>query len=503
MRNQSRRRKADSRGPGERLRSAVRAPWLETALTLILFAYVPFEKVFKKVFRFKNYYFITCFVGLLLLVVVLERLREQKRRPPLELWLLGGNAAWMVFTRLLLGHMQINLGSDAPALWALTCVSVFAFAFYLEGERRERVLDGLLTGFWALHLVLAVLGILTVLFGNLPVVSAVVSLRTENGVPPLTFLSFLRVHRNIACGFFYAALAMAVLQFLRHRTAFWRWAAAASVPIFYVVISLQHCRSIFLTTSAYLALVIGMAVQERLERRGVWLRLVCVGLVSAVCTAVLFVGFGRCSDAVVSLAESLAQRRAVVLTPVSEQAGPEALTAQLSASALTPEPPAPEQQVQISDQRDTLEDARTLTGRTEIWEAMVRAIRAKPRIALLGTDETKMMKLIQRYGPEDPKEHLHHVLFQQLMTAGVPSFLLCLGYLALLFFRSARCFLELGAQAAERRGLAALLLPMMLIYGSFEPLMSYHSKVMTLVFLLCAGLLVRQDMEARERGGRS
>lgn len=503
MRKQSRRRKADSRGPWERLRSAMCAPWLETLLTLLLFAYVPFEKVLQFGVQFKNYYFITCFVGLLLLVVVLERLREQKRRAPLELWLLGGNAVWMVVTRLLLGCMQINLSNYGPTFWALTCVSVFAFAFYLEGERRERVLDGLLTAFWALHLVLSVLGILTVLYGNLPVVSTMVSLSTENGVPPLTYLSFLQWHRNIACGFFYAALAIVVLQFLRHRTPFWRWAAAASVPIFYVVISLQHCRSIFLSTSAYLALVVGMAVQERLERRSVWLRIVCVGLVSAVCTVVLFVGFGKCSNAVVSLAESLAQRRAVVLTPVSEQAGLEALTEQLSASAQTPESPEPEQQVQISDQRDTLEDARTLTGRTEIWEAMVRAIRDRPQIALLGTDEKKMMRLIQRYGPEERKGHMHHVLFQQMMTAGVPSFLLCLGYLALLFWRSVRCFLELGAQAAERRGLAILLLPMMLIYGSFEPLMSYHSKVMTLVFLLCGGLLVRQDMEARERGGRS
>lgn len=513
MKRELRPRTAEGKDAGERLGGLVFSPWLETALFCAMSAFILMERVLRFSCFLDKYYYIGTILGLCFLAVVLGRQREHTRSAPPELWLLWGGALWMVFTRLMIGKMKINLSEDRPSFWALMCAAAFAFVYFLEGKRRQRVLDALMSAFCLLHLALSVLGILTVFYGNLPGVCEVVSLDTEYGTPPLTYLSFFQTHRNLAAGYFFVAMALAVLQFLRHRTLFWRLLASASLPVFYVAIALQHCRSIFLSASVFLALVVGMAVQDRLARRSVWLRILCVGLVGAVCTAVLFVGFGKCSDAVVALADSMAQSRSVELTTTEEQSAQAELAVQpedqivpveLAAQAEEPaseasdqSEPQMEEPTQISDQRDTLDDAHTLTGRTDIWLAVIPAIRNDPMIAVLGTDEKETMKIIHRYGPEELKKHMHHVLLQQLMTAGVPAFLLCLGYLLVLMFRCVRGFLTLGEQAAERRGLS-ILLPTMLIYGCFEPLLCQHTKVLTLVFALCSGAMARLDADARE-----
>ena len=157
--------------------------------------------------------------------------------------------------------------------------------------------------------------------------------------------------------------------------------------------------------------------------------------------------------------------------------------------------------LQVTDNRNTLRDAKTLTGRVVIWKGLLRCIKEEPRIGLLGQREKTMMKTVRKCTCPTVA-HLHNILFQQLGLAGFPGMLLYILWLLSMARDMIICFFFfLYRESRAPKVLCAVLLGL-LVYGVFEPLMSFKQLVSSMMFCLMAGLLahisVRNDAQQTE-----
>ena len=90
---------------------------------------------------------------------------------------------------------------------------------------------------------------------------------------------------------------------------------------------------------------------------------------------------------------------------------------------------------------------------------------------------------------------MHNILFQQLMTTGVPGFAIYCLFLLLLLKRIALAFFRKGRESTSERQMLGALLLALLVYGVFEPLLCQSIPVPSLLFCLTAGLLI-SDQQA-------
>lgn len=87
--------------------------------------------------------------------------------------------------------------------------------------------------------------------------------------------------------------------------------------------------------------------------------------------------------------------------------------------------------------------------------------------------------------------HMHNVLMQQLVIAGVPGVLLYAAFLLYLLWHAAESFRRRGGKDGTVRMILAGLLISLMAYGMLEPLLSPRTPVVTILFLLIAGYFTR------------
>ena len=175
-------------------------------------------------------------------------------------------------------------------------------------------------------------------------------------------------------------------------------------------------------------------------------------------------------------------------------------------STATPKPAEPEKTDEpdaaeklINDSRSTLKDARTLTGRTQIWKALFQLIRLKPKIALWGRGFEPLIKPIRELVGRKSIQHMHNILFQQLLLAGFPGFLMYFFFLLSLAVRIVKCFFRMEGQGREESFALGAALTGVMIYGMFEPVMSTIQPIISVIFCLLAGCFVGELSDGGER----
>lgn len=445
---------------GDRCRQRV-FPYASAALSLILLAYY----LCRKMLPAETQELVAGYAlwpATLMIVLSLRLLRED--RPP-ELRLLVQNAVWVILSRALLGDFKYAF--EGESYWAVLFICFFGVGVVLKKRQRDVFLDIVTVVWCGILLTWGIAAIAVVLRGaplyGIPLFEEGVGIRTEQ---TLTFVRLFKINRNTSAVFFVPALCLMIRQCVRHKHWGWYIAAGLTVPVFYAAIALQHSRSAYLAAAAALGLILGHLAMRLIEKKNRIAAVVAAVVLSAGFTAALFAGFPLCSDLIAKAAPA----------PQSEL-----VTGEVEMNA---------EDVVIYDSRSTFADAVTLTARTNIWKAMVHEFKRSPQKLVLGSKLSGMMKpLYESIGFK--ASHMHNMLFQQALMAGLPGAFIYLLLLISLSVRIVRCYFR-GRTADAVIGIA---LAGAMLYGVLEPLMSSNKPVLSLIFFLLGGIFVASVSE--------
>ena len=458
---------------------------------------------------------------LLLTAVSLRLLREKK---PAELRLLLQSACWVILSRIILGQLDWTL--DSENYWAVMFFCVFAVGVTLRGKTRDRYFTVVTVAVCALLTLWAVAAVITAVRGStVPDAPAWLSGVSMKAQKSLVYVVLYDQHRNTSAIFFLPAMCMMLYQCVRHRHWGWYAAAGITIPLWFTVIALQHCRSAYLATAASLALLIGHLAMRRIEKRSRLGAAAAAVVVTMALTVLLYTLFPACSNVIGGISRRYNASAAVKTeeTVPAESTDP-AETEEGSVPAPGAEPAsAPEEEAEetvpaeetdpgaaaaegetetsvmtVSDSRNTVRDAFTLTGRTVIWKYAKWRITKTKDTMLYGHQVKTMMKPIsKRLGWK--VSHTHNILVQQTMMAGLPGGLLYLLLLLSLTVRIVQCYFRQKGRGRAETLLLALALTGIMIYGMFEPLLSQNKPILSLIFCLLGGWFVG---ELEEDGGK-
>ena len=406
-------------------------------------------------------------LGLVCCCLVVLGVLFEKKSVPLRLLLL--NLVWLALTRFLRGEYHLMSSS-------VFCSALSGCACFIGGSSLKRRQGELLWKLAVLELAVimtawALPGICAALLGHSVFGIERIALDVEYTEPPLVFLRFFGVHRNLTATYFVCAAGMLLVCCLESGKRLWKLLLALLLPLWYLAVSLQHSRSTYLT----FALLITFSLAALLLKKGKMTTPIGKALGAcalALCLVVSYKSFAACSNGLMTMSEKL---REPAVLPVSDQA--ESV-------------PDAQEALIVTDSRSTLQDVPTLTGRTEIWAAAIPALRKHPKVLLVGQAEGKAMKIINAELTVS-RSHMHNVLMQQLVIAGVPGVLLYAAFLLYLLWHAAESFRRRGGKDGTVRMILAGLLISLMAYGMLEPLLSPRTPVVTILFLLIAGYFTR------------
>ncbi len=377
------------------------------------------------------------------------------------------NALWMLLSRMLLHDMSLPFAATACGM------SFIVFALYAGGcctgeKHCKTMMKILYFEMAALLSAVSAVGILTAVSGHSVFGIDGIIVQTESSVPPLVFVEFFGIHRNISAMYFVCASGMMLFGLIKERNVFTIAATVITLPLFFVSAALQHCRSAYLAFAVVISILIFYALRKRTNAQRPFVKMVAISCAALLCAVLIYGSFGLCSKAMMDLSQDMR---------ISEET-------QLD----------PEQFDTVSDNRSTLSDAPTLTGRTDIWKAAIDVIKEQPGVLLFGQAENDMMDLVNEK-TASPFGHMHNSLMQQLMLSGAPGFILYTVFFALLLKRSAAVLLSKESAGNENAVLAAVLLGVM-AYGVLEPMLSYFLPFVSMFFALASGVFCRRDNTA-------
>ena len=91
--------------------------------------------------------------------------------------------------------------------------------------------------------------------------------------------------------------------------------------------------------------------------------------------------------------------------------------------------------------------------------------------------------------------HMHNVLLQQLVVAGVPGFMLFVVLLVAILRRVVDVFLAFNCIEINGTQVLGLVLALLILYGMAEPLLCHRVAVANIFFCVGAGMLVAKAYE--------
>lgn len=439
-----------------------------------------------------------------LLGLILASAPQMSRRT--GILFLAGYWVWLIIARAAAHVLVEALPYEIFRAGAMCCV--FYLTCTLEEGGRGRLMTWFCAVAFPLFAAMMILGILVALnvipefrIGSQAIV---IDLEPQNtGV--LRSLRFFGVHRNGSASWFMVMLWLTAAQLVRTNRKWLRAVLAVFGGMLYFTMAMQHCRSVYVSTSVGAGLLAFLLVKDRLPRGKRAVRLLCTG---AVVLAVMFgcyKGFGLCNRAAGYLTNPTPAYPPVTLlvTPEDEDEEEVELPEQETEETVEclpqtetpppePAPAAPAQDAGVSDNRNFFRDLLTLTMRTEIWAAALKTAFARKKFIVLGQLSAMVTENLQYYsGLPRAVSHTHNVLLQVLTIGGVFGFTLMMGFLYLQL-RSAIRVLR-GRKMPLEKKIFVITLASLLIYGIGEPL--FDIRFTSLCFMLLAGMLAEGRKE--------
>lgn len=397
-----------------------------------------------------------------------------------ELLFLMAYSGWMLITRIAVRDYSLF----GELYFSALCFLVFAAGAFLGREQRWRLLR---VSAWLLGAILcayAVLAVLAVYFEDrlIPGLTSYISVSSLD----VWHISFFNTVSTISASWFGLGFVMFAVLFADCRSRGKRTALLCipAMLLMLFVVTNQHCRSVTVAVSIACSM---LCILQMLPAMCAWkslTRAFAAVLLLLILTPAFYIGMKQCGELFYRASPVIAETNDMV----SDLPFP-------SANTETGGAPEERNTQKQADSRSFLFSLLTLTERTTIWKASLKAIAEKPPIALIGQKEEGMMDIVNRHGvfrEAAPKQHMHNTHMQALLLTGVPGFLCQLAFSLCLLTRMIRCFFS---SAESREKVLTLFMATAMIYGLAEVVMSRITAFPTLWFLLAAGIFVENERE--------
>jgi len=373
------------------------------------------------------------------------------------------------------------------------------------------------SGFFLLVALASIFVFLTDTYIHIPPENVWITILNEGGMNSLNALS---THRLIAVGRFFLAACLVVYQFVKRKNIIVRILCLLAYITLHMAIALCHARTTHIAMCVGFAMLMLLAFIPVFEKRSKPLRFAALPIIAALSLLVFYKSFDVCDLAVARLREATVPAfetyyNSLEVKPNEEYFGTREFSAELSAAAAAEEKAAqsssgeePAAAVTPSPKpvKESVVDNRkllgnwTFTGRTEIWESGIIAIKENPRVALFGESSKDFMKgvnhiLRSQVNPsvKEYKNHMHNSFMQVLMLFGVPGLLLVLAWTVLMVKNMLRLFFSKMAPLHDKfltvplAGVFVISLAEVFIFGSLDTI--------TIVFYLIAGAFLSRYYE--------
>ncbi|MBQ6395668.1 MAG: O-antigen ligase family protein [Atopobiaceae bacterium] len=463
-------------------------PWVATAAAVFYVAFYISYHIFprRSILNWTSIYRV---VTVCCIVVCTWLLFERKSKAA---WLPFLNVGWMAVSRMLLGDNPLQL-KGVTNLTLVYCM-FFAIGACMERKRRDLLMELVTLEVVAMLTTWAIIGIPTVITGRTTLTINRIALHVGRWQPLLVYVKFFDFHRNTSAAFFVWATGMLLDQCARTRNSdgthgerwlFWRIVSAVFIPLAYLCVTFQHSRSNQLAFAVMSAIAIVAAIQDRFgtvpdpeaqpigepgETAGIQrvgkprLGLVASACLALVCGALVFSSFNPCGEAILNATSSL-----------REEMGSEEMIDMADAF----------------DERDILHDMGTFSGRFGIWRTGLAVMADDPAILLRGSSQNTLMDQINMRLDSD-FHHMHNMLMERLMSAGIPGLAILVAFLIALLRRMLICARAAGDPVLRPARALAAPVAAILAYGIFEPVLGRHLRLISLLFALSAGLFIRE-----------
>jgi len=379
-----------------------------------------------------------------------------KRRPPLLYGMGLAAVVWYALSRMWLGDLYLTQSGLYFARTAVNHLVALPFAFVLGDGVRRRGLD-LVAAIYALGLfVLALAGVLCTLL-NLHIY-----------LPPFSTEIYVKgrlyagQHPNGSAMLFLLGMLFTLYLMFRYPRWWTRVLGAVMLCTFYVGIAFTVSRTV-MVECALGAAVLAFSVMMRLSRpRRMALRACAAVAVALVVLVACYAGLEGCiswQSGTVSHAETVIQEEAPVTI----------------------------------DHRSLLNDMSTLTGRTEIYEAVLGYVGRHPDTLAAGMLERDIVTNL-RAEAFSQFVLAHNAWLQALLTTGLPGLLLGLYFTWVTLRLSVRGLLVHQARTSFADKVI-LLLPLLLVVNCITEcvLFAEQFSVGNFAYLLCLGYALERD----------
>lgn len=323
--------------------------------------------------------------------------------------------------------------------------------------------------------------------------------RVPSGMEGILFWDGARLnplwHPNIAASYFMIGIGFSLVFCCLARKPWTKALLVFLIILQVLAMALTNCRTTLLLTGALLGGTVFFLIF-----RGNWKGFL-LGLLAA---AVLLVGTFKLSGKLFQwnndrlLAELTAAQE--VSAPAAQESVPEMTeiseTELPKAEIPVAELPVVEEIIIMEDtgviigdneQRSLSEDLRSFNGRTQIWEAALKAVRNSKPIMLWGTEYSGTMISIYHWFDV---VHAHNSWMETLMRMGIPGLLMALVFTVLSVFSAAK--LLLSSQTVLWKKIVAMLAMCVMATGFLEPYLfitNVYYHVTDFVFFFLTGYL--------------
>lgn len=368
------------------------------------------------------------------------------RKQP-DLWMGAAFVGWYVVSRMLLGERYLD--HSFMMFSNLCCAYLLAlpFARCTGDGLRKHGLKTVSVIFVTAYGVLAWAGVFSALLCTpftLPGLGTGISIRADRRL-------WAGNHPNISACMFLLAIMLGVWLIAVSRR---RWLAVPAVLLAagaYAGIALADSRTVMLQAGCFAAGAVFLGML-RLPVRALWKRMV-IGLVAgAACLALVFVSFGWAAQLIADA------------------------SANMSALAETV------QKTKVAA-RSIWKDLATMTGRTNIYTKLLKAVAERPSILGAGLLNSEIVQVIRK---ASGAEHAHNAYLQTLLNMGLPGLLMAAYFTVRAVWTACRLVFSRSAAFADQ--LLAVMLMVLLVSAVSEPyLFTEYLTIANMPFFLIFG----------------
>lgn len=412
--------------------------------------------------------------------------RETEYRLVLVYWL------WYILSRILCGDRALEY-EFVPCVDLSLMLPCLLTGLVLEREERRRALNCLCAVAGGYYCGIALISFYT--FVRRVMLVSPITGGHFGILPGEDFVRIVIMDYNVdvtSCWFMMAFFLM-LYAFFACKNKLWRIPAALAGLILYAGVSITFTRSVMLSMSLALALLVSALVWLALRDRSRRLAVLLAALVFLPATAGLYLSHGLISSGFSALS------RSVTATAVQQEAEPHEAPVRRWApgtlSAQTEPEPSPEPTPEPTP--DPYADPRTWTGdldrfssgRIEIYKGAFYTLKQHPIVMLRGSLQKDYVDAINEV-IRRPIVHFQNYLLEVLVLTGIPGLLLVLAFTILVAVKGLRLlFAPKGAVPLEER-VYALPVAAILLYGMFERCIFTYTDERSIYFFLFAGLLL-------------